>query len=146
MRLRIVCLLVLSLNAMAQSLAPIENDPRAEDRKALLKSFSEVEASINEQSLDRILNKYTTKAAIHGHARFLGNGDVAVADGTMEDEFTPVIRGPFRLSGKWTTTISPPTSLITSSSTKPNPPSFTPAAAPLSPALCSDGSSVAANK
>ena len=50
MRLRIVCLLVLSLNAMAQSLAPIENDPRAEDRKAL-----------------------------HGHARFLGNGDGAGA-------------------------------------------------------------------
>ena len=50
MRLRIVWLLVLSLNAMAQSLAPIENDPRPEDRKAL-----------------------------HGHARFLGNGDVAVA-------------------------------------------------------------------
>lgn len=46
MRLRIVWLLVLSLNAMAQSLAPIENDPRPEDRKAL-----------------------------HGHARFLGNGD-----------------------------------------------------------------------
>jgi hypothetical protein len=55
---------------------------------------------------DRILTKYTTKAALHGHARFLGNGDVAVADGTMEDEFHPIIRGPFRLSSKWTTTIA----------------------------------------
>ena len=55
---------------------------------------------------DRILTKYTTNAAIHGHARFLGNGDVAVADGTMEDEFFPIIRGPFRLSSKWTTTIA----------------------------------------
>ena len=33
---------------------------------------------------DRILTRYNTKAALHGHARFLGNGDVAVADGTMQ--------------------------------------------------------------
>jgi hypothetical protein len=129
-----------SLDAAAQIADP---DPHAEDRKALIKIFNEVEASINEQSLDRmvkqmdpdgtvvwangevsrgpaevlayydrmvkgsgrILTKYTTKAALHGHARFLGN-DVAVADGTMEDEFTPIIRGPFSLSGKWTTTIA----------------------------------------
>jgi hypothetical protein len=52
----------------------------------------------------RILNKYLTKAALHGHARFLGNGDVAIADGSMEDEFFPIIRGPFKLSSKWTTT------------------------------------------
>jgi hypothetical protein len=55
---------------------------------------------------DRILTKYTTSAALHGHARFLGDGTVAVADGTMEDEFFPVIRGPFRLSSKWTTTLA----------------------------------------
>lgn len=55
---------------------------------------------------DRILTKYTTKAALHGHARFLGNGDVAIADGTMEDEFTPVVRGVFKLSSKWTTTVA----------------------------------------
>lgn len=53
---------------------------------------------------DRILEKYLTSAKINGHARFLGNGDVAVADGTMEDEFFPIIRGPFRLSSKWTAT------------------------------------------
>ena len=53
---------------------------------------------------DRILTKYTTSAKLHGHARFLGNGDVAIADGTMEDEYFPIIRGPFRLSAKWTTT------------------------------------------
>lgn len=53
---------------------------------------------------DRILTKYLTSAKLNGHARFLGNGDVAIADGTMEDEYFPVIRGPFRLSAKWTTT------------------------------------------
>jgi len=53
---------------------------------------------------DRILTKYMTSAKLHGHARFLGDGSVAIADGTMEDEFYPVIRGPFRLSSKWTTT------------------------------------------
>jgi hypothetical protein len=118
------------------------NDPHAEDRKQLLKIFHEVEASINSQSLermvaqmdkdavvvwanaevsrgpaevlayydrmvkgkDRIITKYTTSAKLHGHARFLGDGTVAVADGTMEDEFFPIIRGPFKLSSKWTTT------------------------------------------
>jgi len=52
----------------------------------------------------RILTKYLTKAQLHGHARFLGNGDVAIANGSMEDEFFPIIRGPFKLSSKWTTT------------------------------------------
>jgi hypothetical protein len=118
------------------------NDPHADDRKALLKIFREVEGSINSQSLarmaaqmdpaavvvwangevsrgpkevvgyydrmvkgnDRILTKYTTAAKLHGHARFLGDGTVAIADGTMEDEFFPIIRGPFKLSSKWTTT------------------------------------------
>jgi hypothetical protein len=53
---------------------------------------------------DRILTKYTTTAKLHGHARFLADGSVAIADGTMEDEYFPIIRGPFRLSAKWTTT------------------------------------------
>lgn len=53
---------------------------------------------------DRILTRYTTTAKLHGHARFLGDGTVAIADGSMEDEFYPIIRGPFKLSSKWTTT------------------------------------------
>ncbi len=53
---------------------------------------------------DRILTKYLTSAKLHGHARFLGDGTVAIADGTMEDEYFPIIRGPFRMSSKWTTT------------------------------------------
>lgn len=53
---------------------------------------------------DRIITKYLTSAKLNGHARFLGDGTVAIADGTMEDEYFPVIRGPFRLSAKWTTT------------------------------------------
>lgn len=54
----------------------------------------------------RILTKYSTKAALSGPARFLADGTVAVADGSMEDEFFPIIRGPFRLSSRWTTTLS----------------------------------------
>lgn len=53
---------------------------------------------------DRIITKYLTQAKLHGHARFLGDGTVAIADGTMEDEYFPVIRGPFTLSAKWTAT------------------------------------------
>lgn len=53
---------------------------------------------------DRILEKYMTKAKLNGHARFLGDGTVAIADGTMEDEYFPIIRGPFKLDAKWTTT------------------------------------------
>ena len=53
---------------------------------------------------DRILEKYLTKAKLHGHARFLGDGTVAIADGTMEDEYFPTIRSAFKLDAKWTTT------------------------------------------
>ena len=53
---------------------------------------------------DRIITRYTTSAKLNGHARFLADGTVAIADGSMEDEFTPVIRGPFKLSSKWTMT------------------------------------------
>lgn len=53
---------------------------------------------------DRILTKYTTSAKLNGHARFLGDGSVAIADGTMVDEFTPVSRGAFKLDSKWTMT------------------------------------------
>lgn len=118
------------------------DDPHAEDRKELLKVFREIEASINAQSVDRmvtqmtpdatvtwlngevsrgheeikgyynkmvrgekrILDKYVTAAKVGAPAKFYGNGEVAVADGTTEDEFFPVSRGPFRLSSNWTAT------------------------------------------
>lgn len=51
---------------------------------------------------ERILNKYTTAAKLGAHARFFG--DVAVADGTMQDAFFPVARKPFTLSSHWTST------------------------------------------
>ncbi len=51
---------------------------------------------------DRILNKYTTAAKIGAHARFFG--EIAVADGTMQDSFFPVSRKPFKLSSNWTST------------------------------------------
>lgn len=54
----------------------------------------------------RILTKYLTKASLSGPARFLADGTVAIADGTMEDEFFPIIRGPFKLNSRWTTTIA----------------------------------------
>lgn len=53
----------------------------------------------------RIISKYTTRAKLGDHARFLGSGgDVAVADGSMEDEFFPIIRGPFKLNSRWSAT------------------------------------------
>jgi len=52
----------------------------------------------------RILDRYLTSAKVAAPAHFYGNGEVAVADGTMEDEFFPVARGPFRLSSNWTST------------------------------------------
>jgi hypothetical protein len=53
----------------------------------------------------RIISKYTTQAKLGAHARFYGSGaDVAVADGSMEDEFFPIIRGPFNLSSRWSAT------------------------------------------
>ena len=51
---------------------------------------------------ERILNKYTTAAKLGEHARFFG--DVAVADGSMQDAFSPVTRKPFELSSRWTST------------------------------------------
>jgi uncharacterized protein (TIGR02246 family) len=115
-------------------------DPRADDRKALLAVFHEMEAGINAQDVeqmiaqmapeatvtwlngevsrghdqirayyhrmvkgdDRILDRYTTAAKLGASARFYG--DVAVADGTMQDAFVPVARGPFELSSNWTST------------------------------------------
>ena len=53
---------------------------------------------------DRILDKYVTKAEVAKPARFFGNGTVAVADGTTEDDFYPVARGHFHLSSRWTST------------------------------------------
>jgi len=52
----------------------------------------------------RILDRYLTTAKLGASARFFGNGEVAVADGTMADEFFPVARGPFRLDSNWTST------------------------------------------
>jgi len=55
----------------------------------------------------RLINKYTTQAKVGAPARFVGSGgDVAVADGSMEDEFFPVIRGSFKLSSRWSATIA----------------------------------------
>ena len=53
----------------------------------------------------RIISKYTTQAKLGAHARFFGSGgDVALADGSMEDEFFPIIRGPFKLNSRWSAT------------------------------------------
>jgi hypothetical protein len=55
----------------------------------------------------RYISRYTTQAKLGAHARFLGDsGDVAVADGSMEDEFFPIIRGPFKLNSRWSATVS----------------------------------------
>jgi ketosteroid isomerase-like protein len=120
-----------------------QTDLHQDDRQALLKILSQVEAAINAQDIEAILaemspdctvtwwnaeisrghadirayyrrmvkdegryiSKYTTKAKLGDHARFIGaGGDVAVADGSMEDEFFPIIRGPFKLNSRWSAT------------------------------------------
>lgn len=55
----------------------------------------------------RIISKYTTQARLGNHARFVGTGeDVALAEGSMEDEFFPIIRGPFKLNSRWSATVA----------------------------------------
>lgn len=51
---------------------------------------------------EAILKTYKTKAKVAVPARFFG--DIAVADGTMEDEFEPIRRDPFKLSSNWSVT------------------------------------------
>jgi hypothetical protein len=53
-------------------------------------------------SKEAILKKYTTTAKVAGPARFFG--DVAVADGTMVDEFFPIRRDVFKLDSNWSVT------------------------------------------
>lgn len=52
----------------------------------------------------RILDRYLTTAKLGAPAHFFGNGEVAVADGTMVDQFFPRARGPFSLNSNWTST------------------------------------------
>jgi uncharacterized protein (TIGR02246 family) len=130
----LLCMLGLSANAADNT------DPRADDRKALLKVFSEMEAGINDQNIERflaqmtddavvtwlnaevsrgkpeirayykrmvgnkdaILSKYLTKATVSAPARFFG--DVAVANGTMADDFFPIKRDVFKLDSRWSST------------------------------------------
>lgn len=55
----------------------------------------------------RILEKYLTAAKVGAPARFIGSGeDVAVAFGSMADQFFPLARGPFTLESRWTSTSS----------------------------------------
>ena len=53
-------------------------------------------------SPDAILKKYLTKAQVASPARFFG--DIAVADGTMADEFFPIRREVFKLNSNWSVT------------------------------------------
>lgn len=55
----------------------------------------------------RLITKYMTQAKVSAPARFIGSGgDIALADGSMEDEFFPVIRGSFKLSSRWSATVA----------------------------------------
>jgi uncharacterized protein (TIGR02246 family) len=56
------------------------------------------------QDEGRLITKYMTSAKLSGPARFVG--DVAIADGSMEDEFFPVIRGSFKLDSRWSATVA----------------------------------------
>jgi uncharacterized protein (TIGR02246 family) len=70
---------------------------------------AEIRAYYNKMVKDpgRIITKYTTTARLDGHARFVGAGaDIALAQGSMEDEFFPQIRGPFKLNSRWSSTVA----------------------------------------
>ncbi len=71
------------------------------------RGHSEIRAYYRKMVKDegRYITKYTTQAKLGAHARFVGSGaDVALADGTMQDEFFPIIRGPFKLDSRWSAT------------------------------------------
>jgi hypothetical protein len=73
------------------------------------RGHDEIRAYYRKMMVDpgRYITNYTTQAKLGDHARFLGAGaDVAVADGTMEDEFFPVIRGTFKLDSRWSATVA----------------------------------------
>lgn len=52
---------------------------------------------------DSVLSKYVTTPKLDQQARFYG--DVAVANGTTEDQFTPHRRAAFTFSSRWTATL-----------------------------------------
>ncbi len=138
-----LCYVVASIALLQPFPMTAQDDLHKEDRQALLKILSAVEAAINAQDIEgiiaqmspdctvtwwnaeisrghddirayyrrmvkddgRLISKYTTKAKLGAHARFVGSGgDVALADGSMEDEFFPIIRGPFKLNSRWSAT------------------------------------------
>jgi hypothetical protein len=71
------------------------------------RGHDEIRAYYNRMVKDpgRLITKYITRAKLSAHARFIGSGaDVAVADGSMEDEFFPIVRGPFKLNSRWSAT------------------------------------------
>ena len=51
----------------------------------------------------RLITKYTTQAKLGSHARFVGSRAPMWLwrRGSMQDEFFPVIRGPFTLDSRW---------------------------------------------
>jgi len=54
---------------------------------------------------EAVLSEYQTKAEVVDLARFYG-ADVAVANGTMHDVFTPKTRGIFEFDSKWSATFA----------------------------------------
>jgi len=71
------------------------------------RGHDEIRAYYRRMAVDpgRIISKYTTHSKLGAHARFFGSGgDVALADGSMEDEFFPIVRGPFKLNSRWSAT------------------------------------------
>ena len=110
--------------ALLQILSKVENAINAQDIEGIIAQMSpdctvtwwnaeisrghdEIRAYYRRMVKDegRIISKYTTRAKLGAHARFVGSGgDVALADGSMEDEFFPIIRGPFKLNSRWSAT------------------------------------------
>lgn len=73
-------------------------DPHAEDRQALLAVFHEMEASINDQNVDRMVAQMTPDATV----TWL-NGEISRGHDEIRAYYHRMVRGPDRILDKYTT-------------------------------------------
>ena len=94
----VLSLLGLLTPLMAQMPDPIPTDPHAADRQALLKVYSEIEGSINSQSLERMAAQMDPQAVV-----VWGNGEVSRGPKQALDYYDRMLKGKDRILEKYTT-------------------------------------------
>ena len=73
-------------------------DPRADDRKELLKVFREIEASINAQDVDRMVQQMAPDATV----TWL-NGEVSRGHAEIKAYYDRMVKGEKRILDRYTT-------------------------------------------